>query len=254
MIWTVIQWELYPIPSALGSQISSGLVSSTVGDHVRSPGTVRFVQSHFCYIHSHPYIDSSFYFHHIAHHLHLQHSLYHEILTLKQTHFQRNRSLPTFFLSERLKAQPRRCSVGLGTVRSFRRVQISVERWNEIHQDLSHEDQSRTMTGSVKTKTWVGVVSKKWFTVLPLSLSQDHFSLCFPIQPQQLYTQVSDLRISRKARSAYINGRFWSNGFLGGSHGFNLTAHQVFSLWFWSIPWRERWRKVNRTIIICYSI
>jgi hypothetical protein len=34
---------LYPIPSALGSQISSGLVSSTVGDHVRSPGTVRFV-------------------------------------------------------------------------------------------------------------------------------------------------------------------------------------------------------------------
>jgi len=41
--WTVIQWELYPIPSALGSQISSGLVSSTVGDHVRSPGTVRFV-------------------------------------------------------------------------------------------------------------------------------------------------------------------------------------------------------------------
>jgi hypothetical protein len=43
LTWTVIQWELYPIPSALGSQISSGLVSSTVGDHVRSPGTVRFV-------------------------------------------------------------------------------------------------------------------------------------------------------------------------------------------------------------------
>lgn len=40
--WTVTQWELYPIPSALGSQISSGPVSSTEGDHVRSPGTVRF--------------------------------------------------------------------------------------------------------------------------------------------------------------------------------------------------------------------
>ena len=154
--WTVIQWELYPIPSALGSQISSGLVSSTVGDHVRSPGTVRFAQHHFCSIHSHPYIYSSFYSHHIAHHLDLQHSLYHEILPLKQTHFQRNRSLPTFFTSdhsiidhgmsessrERLKALPRRCSVGHGTIRSFRRVQISVGRWNEIHQDLSHEEQS----------------------------------------------------------------------------------------------------------------
>lgn len=50
--WTVIQWELYPIPSALGSQISSGLVSSTVGDHVRSPGTVRFLTLFLISIHS----------------------------------------------------------------------------------------------------------------------------------------------------------------------------------------------------------
>ena len=112
----------------------------------------------------------------------------------------------------------------------------------------------RALIGSMKDQTWLPVGPKKWFSVLPLSLSQDHFSLSFPIEPQELYTQVSDLRISRKARSAYIRGRLWSNGFLGGSHGFNLTAHQVFSLWFWWIPWRERRRKVNRTIIICYSM
>ena len=35
--WTVTQWELYP-----RSQISSGPVSSTECNHVRSPGTVRY--------------------------------------------------------------------------------------------------------------------------------------------------------------------------------------------------------------------
>ena len=39
---SVISIIIYPIPSDLGSQDDSSQASSTVGDHVRSPGTERF--------------------------------------------------------------------------------------------------------------------------------------------------------------------------------------------------------------------
>ena len=42
---SVISIIIYPIPSDLGSQDDSSQASSTVGDHVRSPGTERFSSS-----------------------------------------------------------------------------------------------------------------------------------------------------------------------------------------------------------------
>ena len=42
LVRSVISLIIYPIPSDLGSQDESSQASSTVGDHVRSPGTERF--------------------------------------------------------------------------------------------------------------------------------------------------------------------------------------------------------------------
>ncbi len=252
--WTVIQWELYPIPSALGSQISSGLVSSTVGDHVRSPGTVRFV------------------FHSSSLHVNLFYSsfilLFHSFSLLLIP----SRDIPLqtfslFFFSSPTQnyrtllsrnilrkdwnsSQLLECGSAVCPINQKR--ENLAERRNEIHQDMSqrHLYQHNQQPIWTSDDHWPWILQTGSLISLSLSFTTP-LSHCSSIYSQNLFTQQSDLRISRNTSLLYMKERCLSNGFPGDFHTFNLINHQDHFLWFWSIiskiyPWI-----LNRMIILC---